>query len=198
MTLRIFILLFLIFLLAPSLVFPQNNFTPKIEFIENYNLNDSSNYNKFYNIDTSTIFKIIRSSTKEFKIAFSFAYFCKPCLESFPFIKQLIDEKQVEVILITDIKRTDKAKLMHTYNFVRNKNAVNLPVFFIGKNCIDSTNKKKDVYFHFFDLLQPKNDAYGYSLFLVFDKNNKLLYASNYHEKSINKIVNVKKIIGTN
>lgn len=66
------------------------------------------------------------------------------------------------------------------------------PVFYIEK---EPRVKKNDRYDNFIQKVVPKHKYYGYSLFIVLDAENRVVYASTYKEEKQDVLAKMQQII---
>ena len=154
--------------------------------------------NAFYLADDASILKyFIKASDKKFKMVYTFTDWCKPCREKFPQILQFENEfKEVaDVFYVTDIYR--ESSYASTDKYLKSIGCI-APVFCIADNdafknakgkfvySVFNPEKKKDTkadrYTFFTQNLAPMHWFYGYSLVVIYDENNKVVYASTYNE----------------
>lgn len=154
--------------------------------------------NSFYQVDDASKLRyFIKKSDKNYKIVYTFTDWCKPCREKFPKILDFEKEykNNLDVFYLTDIYRDSSYK--STDNYLKSIGCLS-PIFNItdnGKNknkkgkyeyFVYNAEKKKetkeDRYTHFTQNLAPKHWYYGYSLVVLYDGNDEVVYASTYNE----------------
>jgi len=168
--------------------------------------------NNFYLVDdASKLLYLMKSSDKKFKMVYTFTDWCKPCREKFPQILQFEKEFQqvVDVFYVTDIYR--ESSYTSTDKYLKSIGCF-APVFCISDNdrfknakgkfvySVYNPEKKKetkaDRYTFFTQNLAPKHWFYGYSLVIIYDENDKVVYASTYNETHEQVYEQIRHILG--
>lgn len=151
----------------------------------------------------------IKSSPKKYKLLFTFTNYCKPCVKIHPKILSLKENNQnIELLFLTDVYKGSEFSATEKYL----KNVGNLyPIFSLAddddfKNSkgkyeyyVFNPQKKKSVkgnrYTHFTQQLVRHHWDFGYGLVVVYDQENKPIYASTYNETEENVLKKVTSII---
>ncbi len=187
------------FFLFLSIVSGINTFSQNITLADTIKYNSFQDLEKktFYGTDYKNLKYYIRSSEKPYKLIFTFTDWCKPCREKHPSILE-IEKKfknKLDVIFVTDIYT--QGNLVNTYQYLSEINN-NASIFTIIDDKKFEVKKGKYKYFLFdnkknkrvqvnryeytMNSLIPSLDDYGYSLVVLFDENDKVIYASTYYE----------------
>lgn len=163
--------------------------------------------NSFYQVDDASKLKyFINKSQKKYKMVYTFTDWCKPCREKFPKILDFEKEykNDLDVFYLTDIYRESSYKSTDNYlksigclspvftiiDNEKNKNKKGKYEYFVY-NAEKKKDSKEDRYTFFTQNLAPKHWFYGYSLVVLYDENDKIVYASTYnetHQEVYNKI----------
>ena len=151
----------------------------------------------FYNTsDAKDLTFYIKNTDKKYKLVYTFTYWCKPCRENHP--KILTFKKNynnVEIFYLTDLY--DGREFLASEKYLK-EIGNNSPIFSLTENekmktekgkykyTVFDSKKKKDVkvnrYLYYIQKLIPGHQDYGYSLIILYNENNKPVYASTYHE----------------
>lgn len=152
----------------------------------------------FYEVDDAAKLKFfINKSDKKYKMVYTFTDWCKPCREKFPKILTFERDfkEKLDVFYLTDIYRASSYKSTENYLSTinctspvftvtdndRNKNKKGKYEYFVY-NAEKSKESKSDRYTFFTQNLAPGHWFYGYSLVIMYDQNDKVVYASTYNE----------------
>ncbi|WP_312079248.1 hypothetical protein [Chryseobacterium sp.] len=160
--------------------------------------------------DAKDIEYYIKNTGKKYKLVYTFTDWCKPCREEHPKILSLEKENSsnLAVFYLTDIY--DGRGFLSAEKYLR-EIGNSSPIFTIADNeklknekgkykyIVFDPKKKKDIkvnrYLYYTLKLVPGHQDYGYSLTILYDENNKPVYASTYHESSDEIIRKIKSVI---
>ncbi len=190
------VVLWCLFLFVFGQVDAQRKDVDYQEVIDEYHLADTLKYAKYTDLNVQHIYAVrnaefsyfLRQSKKKYKLLYTFTYWCKSCRKHTPIVQKLQKKYAdvLDVFWVTDMSDWyDVKKTLKYIKKIDNKN----PILAISK---DKNNKnpktsfwKKGVtkYSYFTKNILPNvPDEYGYSLYVLFDENNKVIYSSTYHE----------------
>jgi len=145
-------------------------------------------------ITAEKLYSIIDASPAKLHLLYSFAYWCKPCLETMPKVLEVMeDNPQVDFYPLTVEKFVSKynhmeqnlAFLSEEYNYTGVVYAAD-PVYH---------KKAYKRYSALIAELAPNHTDFGLSLILLLDKNKNVLYATTWHQTSDEEIEGLVKIV---
>lgn len=142
-----------------------------------------------YEINKNDFHGLIKNSKKKYHLIYVFAWWCKPCIETFPAVlDHFYKNKNIELYIL-NIERNNSKDLKHLQDILKKQYHIKKATFMISE-VYGKRPKKK--YTNFIYDLVPEHEKYGLGLFLLFDKKLNNLYASTYLEskdEKINKII---------
>lgn len=130
-------------------------------------------------------------SEKEFHLIYTTAYWCAPCLETFPLLKKIIENNTNIIDLYPTFNERDNKKIRKSIEFMGKYNWQG-DIYNIDTKY---GNKFKRRYHNFVQHLAPKHSEYGLSLFLLFNKKGELLYSSNFNETKEVRLNEIKRFL---
>ncbi|TYB73012.1 TlpA family protein disulfide reductase [Bizionia saleffrena] len=162
----------IIFIFFPTLLFSQDKEYLNIKKYEELSIN------KIYDLNTDLLHKYEHNNGK-YKILYSFATWCSPCVEFIPTIINLQKKLSNTNIYVYGIETKTKRQAVYL-DFFKNKN-YQLPVFNLESKESSRRFKKYDKFL--VDILGTKfNPKYiGLSKIIILDENFKVLFESNYN-----------------
>lgn len=194
-----------------QIISAQTNVT-KVDTLLNMDYS-SLNSKVFYEVDDADKLKFyINTSEKKYKMVYTFTDWCKPCREKFPTILNFQKDfkESLDVFYVTDIYKN--SGYTSTENYLRSINNTS-PVFAITNRDKNKNNKgkyvyliydveknkekKSDRYDFFIQQLVPKHWFYGYSLIIIYDQNDQVIYASTYNETNGQVFDKIQSILGS-
>lgn len=200
-------MLTLFILLIANLYYNQENFLT-VDTLSLKNNKDLLN-SKIYKANDREIKFLVKNSIKKFKMIYTYTYWCKPCREKFPKIQKIEKEydEKLEVFYLNDIAKP--SDIDGTFNYLKSIQ-LDKPIFTLWndpklkdengkikykiynpeKGKITNTNR----YMYYTQKLLPNHQFYGYSLVLLYNEMNEIIYASTYKETDeeiINKIIEI-------
>lgn len=179
-----------------AIVFIVSNIVSSQELYEVKNITDFEevlrkfNGQNIYDLDINELKNLIKVSSKEFHLIYTYGYWCKPCIETLPSVLKFESNAKLELYLI-NIENKDK-DFLRTKNFLKEKFDYLDNTFTITDDYGKSSWKK---YKNFVEELVPGHNEYGMSLFILLNKNAEVLFASSYKQEKDLKIEKIKKII---
>lgn len=155
---------------------------------------DKDSVNVIYSLNKTELDSIVKQSTKKYTLIHNFAVWCGPCVEGLPdFLKFRgeFTEKLQFLILTTD--KNKSAYLTNTHYDFEKIYYVKYPTFNISDEYAKGKKKK---YHHFLQLIVPNHKDYGMGIsILIRNDDQKVLYASTYHENHQQVIEKIKSLI---
>lgn len=192
---KIQIICLFVSILSTAVLFSQNTYSHKdFEVYKEYSKNPS----KFegldiYEVNEKDIDYLLTHSKKEFKMIYTFGYWCGPCVKHLPSLFEYINARDNIDLIILVSEKNDSKNLYYTKEYFKNKTDYSGPVFNVSDSY--SQNKRRK-YRIFTSLLVPDHSEYGYSLHILYNQKNDVIYASTYNENDeeiINKITQLTK-----
>lgn len=197
------------FIFIYALFFSQTNLY-KVDTLKIPHFSDFKSRSYYNSQDAKELLFYINESPKKYKMVFTFTHSCKPCREKFPtilsFQKQYKDKLDVfylaEMYFQKDYGKTDRylESINNSY-----------PIFLVDDNPKNMNSKGKYEYIsydwtkekmgkvyryeNYIQNLVPKHAYFGYSLIIIYDENNKPIYASTYNESHEEVFSKVKSIL---
>jgi len=137
-----------------------------------------SNFN-VYSLNKTEFETLISESEKSYHLVYSFATWCKPCLESLPKVLYFIKNNPNVQLYILNIEKHDSKRQMDVKNFLYEKYNYTSNTFTVSEEYGKGKWKRYDT---FINAIAPNHKEYGMSLFLLFSDKSNLIYASTYNE----------------
>lgn len=196
-----------------SFFFGQNNFAFQYYYTDTLIVKQTENLRNesFYQVkNAKDFFYYIKDSNKPYKLVFTFTHWCKPCKKMHPKILELekSHKNNLQVFYLTDAYNGNDYKNTEKY---LSKIGNYSPIFSIGSNekmkdakgkynyYIFDKRRNKNVkvsrYDYFIHNLIPDHEKFGYSLVILYDQNNKPIYASTWEENDDEVIQKVIKLM---
>lgn len=159
-------------------------------------LSYSQNHHKFEltsnniaHLNTQEFVSVLDSSTKDFKVIYTFATWCKPCIEILPTVIEIANKDNVDFYLTT-FEKINSSDYKDLVRFLKKQDyGAKVNVYNIRNE--DINNYKKN-YLYFTKTIIPDKTNYGMGLIVVLNKQNKLLYASDWHQTKEQEIDSLK------
>ncbi len=197
-------------LLLFSAVFGQHTFNYfKIDTLTSGNYTALKNESFYNTTEVSELLFYIKNSDKKYKLLYTFTDWCKPCREKHPTVLSLGKEfENLEVLFLTNI--FSGRNFLSTEAYLKSIGNSS-PIFSLGYNekmknskgkyeyllynKVKKKNVKVDRYDYYIQNLVPGHQYYGYGLMILYDQNNRVVYASTYKETDEQVFSEIRRII---
>lgn len=143
-------------------------------------------------ISAQDFYHLIDSSTKDYHLLYSFAYWCKPCLETIPGVLEVRNTYPNLQFYPLLTEKLDSRALLQNLEVLSEKYNYDDRVF--TADPAYSKNIKKR-YNALIEELAPDHTDFGLSLILLLNKEKEVLYATTWHQRSEAKVEGLKKIL---
>lgn len=158
-----------------------------------------NDYNRVFQND-ATIFSLnkeafdslIDTSPKEYHLISTFTIDCKPCNRNIPKVLALLEQELNIQLYVLNIEDPDAIRQETTADVLRKEHRYIANSFTVSPEYGDDKWRR---YNNFVDALAPRHTRYGISLFLLFNKEGSLLYASHYDETPKERLNHIKKSV---
>lgn len=146
---------------------------------------------EIYEVNQKDLEYLLSNSKKEFKMVYTFGYWCSPCVSHLPTLLDYINGRDNIDLFILVSEKNDSKNLYYTKEYFKNKSKFIGPVFNVSDSY--SQNKRKK-YRIFTSLLVPDHTEYGYSLHILYNQHNDVIYASTYNEDDVEIIKKITQL----
>lgn len=148
--------------------------------IIDYNEVLNSNQNEIYSLNKSEFDSLIKANkNQKFHLVYSFGTWCKPCVAFLPELLDWVKNNPSVKLYILNIEKDGNKKLQRVKDFLSEVHDFNANTFMVSEEYGKGRWKKYDA---FVAEMAPGHKEYGMSLLLLYDKTEKLIYASTYNE----------------
>ena len=148
--------------------------------IIDYNEVLNSNQNEIYSLNKSEFDSLIKANkNQKFHLVYSFGTWCKPCVAFLPELLDWVKNNPSVKLYILNIEKDGNKKLQRVKDFLSEAHDFNANTFMVSEEYGKGRWKKYDA---FVAEMAPGHKEYGMSLLLLYDKTEKLIYASTYNE----------------
>lgn len=174
--------LFLVFLFIQSfLFFGQESVVTKLDttIYKDYN---SLKANTIYSFNDRDFDYLIRQKDKKLKLVYTFALWCGPCRKMLPKILRIANKYRNDLQFYLVTTENNEKELSQLRLFYKNEKLFARPAFNISNNISGKYYKPRRKYSAFVQAIAPGHKEYGFSLAILYNRENKIMYASTYNE----------------
>lgn len=168
------------------LIAQEKHFTDQIN---DYNEVLNSNKNKIYSLNKNEFDALVKANNNhDFHLVYSFATWCKPCVEFLPKLLGWVESNTSVKLYILNIEKDGNKRLLDVKNFLFQNHKFTSNTYMVSEEYGKGRWRKYDA---FVSEMAPGHEEYGMSLLLLYDKNGKSLYASTYNETSEEQLLKI-------
>ncbi len=175
--------LFLLFFFIQSfLFFGQESVVTKLDttIYRDYN---SLKANTMYSFNDRDFNYLAHKEGKKLKLVYTFALWCVPCKKMFPKILQVANKYRNDLQFYLVTMENNEKELNRLRLFYTNEKLFARPAFNISNNVSGKYYKNlRKKYSAFVQAIVPEHKEYGLSLAILYNTENKVIYASTYNE----------------
>lgn len=189
---KIQIICFFVSILSTGVLSSQNTYGHKdFEVYKEYSKNPSNIEGlDIYELNEKNLEYLLSNSKKEFKIIYTFGFWCRPCVEYLPSLLDFVNRRNDIELIILLSERDDSKNLLGNLNYFK-KIKYNKPIFNISDSYSPRPRRKYD---NFIQSIIPGHSEYGYSLDILYNKKNEPIYSSTYNESAAERIEKITQL----
>ena len=152
--------------------------------------------NHVYLIDNEDFDSLLNVGNSEYKLVYTYAAWCKPCIETLPKVLDLVEknENEIDFYLITPEDENDNTEFKRI-RYKLKEAGYKGPIFNISNK---HSKRYKKKYISFVENISTEIKDYGLSLILFFDKDNKLLVSSTYLKDEKHYLDQIQQVLDLN
>lgn len=149
-----------------------------------------------YLIDNDDFDSLLNVGNSEYKLIYTYAAWCRPCIETLPKVLDLIEKNKNEIdfYVISPEDENDNNEF-HKIRYRLKEAGYKGPIFNISNKHSKRFKKK---YISFVENISTEIKDYGLSLILFFDKDKNLLISSTYLKDKEHYLDQIQQILDSN